>query len=242
MNRVIRQGILISSLLSSALFWNCASDARAEDSYRERRERMVAEQIEKRGIRDEKVLAVMRKVERHLFVPEQYRAYAYIDNALPIGEGQTISQPYIIALMTTVVRPRPDMKVLEIGTGSGYQAAVLAQLCQSVYTIEIVEELGRKAEKILAGLYKNVFVRIGDGYLGWPEEAPFDAILVTCSPTHVPQPLVNQLQEGGRMVIPVGEEGNQNLIVLTKAGGKLRQEAAIPVRFVPMVDSRGKIY
>jgi protein-L-isoaspartate(D-aspartate) O-methyltransferase len=242
MNGMILQKILISSLLMAALFWNCDSYAQAEDYYRQQRERMVAEQIEARGIHDEKVLAVMRKVERHLFVPEEYRQYAYIDNALPVGYGQTISQPYIVALMTAVVKPQPDMKVLEIGTGSGYQAAVLAELCKSVYTIEIVEKMGRQAQKILEGLYKNVRVRIGDGYQGWPGEAPFDAILVTCSPTHVPKPLADQLREGGRMVIPVGKAGDQNLVVLTKSSGKLRQESVIPVRFVPMVDSQGKIY
>lgn len=242
MNRMVLRNILIKSLLVSVLFWNFNSYAQAEDTYRQQRERMVAEQIERRGIHDEKILTVMRKVERHLFVPEEYRKYAYIDNALPIGEGQTISQPYIVALMTAVVKPQPDMKVLEIGTGSGYQAAILAELCRSVYTIEIVETLGRQAQKILEGLYKNVRVRIGDGYQGWPGEAPFDAILVTCSPTHVPQPLAQQLREGGRMVIPVGKAGDQNLVVLTKAAGKLRQESVIPVRFVPMVDSQGKIY
>jgi protein-L-isoaspartate(D-aspartate) O-methyltransferase len=203
---------------------------------------MVAEQIEARGIRDKKILAAMRKVERHRFVPENYRDGAYGDHPLPIGEGQTISQPYIVALMTAVVKPQPGMKVLEIGTGSGYQAAVLAELCKSVYTIEIVEKLGKQAQIILTELYKNVQVKIGDGYQGWPDQAPFDAILVTCSPTHVPQPLADQLREGGKMVIPVGKEGNQNLVVLTKTAGKLLQEAIIPVRFVKMVDSQGKTY
>jgi protein-L-isoaspartate(D-aspartate) O-methyltransferase len=224
------------------LIWTWGIESQAEDTYRSLRERMVTEQIEARGIRDKKILSVMRKVERHRFVPDEYRKYAYIDNALPIGEGQTISQPYIVALMTDVVKPQADMKVLEIGTGSGYQAAVLAELCKNVYTIEIVETLGRQAQKILAGLYKNVQVKIGDGYQGWPEEAPFDAILVTCSPTHVPQPLADQLREGGRMVIPVGKAGDQNLIVLTKSAGKLRQESVISVRFVPMVNSQGKTY
>lgn len=242
MNRTILPNTVIGSLLMLTLFWNFSTDGHAQDIYRSLRERMVAEQIEARGIHEEKVLAVMRKVERHLFVPETYRKYAYIDNALPIGEGQTISQPYIVALMTAVVRPQPDMKVLEIGTGSGYQAAVLAELCKSVYTIEIVETLGRQSQIILEGLYKNVQVKIGDGYQGWSEEAPFDAILVTCSPTHVPKALADQLREGGRMVIPVGKEGRQELVVLTKSAGKLRQESVIPVRFVPMVDSQGKVY
>jgi len=225
------------------LLWGfCGADLQAADTYRRQRERMVSEQIEARGLRDGKVLAAMRKVERHLFVPERYRDQAYGDHPLPIGSGQTISQPYIVALMTAAARPHTDMKVLEVGTGSGYQAAVLAELCKAVFSIEIVEPLGRQAQKNLAGLYKNIQIRIGDGYLGWPEEAPFDAILVTCSPTHVPRPLADQLIEGGRMVIPVGREGDQNLVVLTKNGGKLRQESVIPVRFVPMVNGKGKTY
>lgn len=232
----------LTIILPMLMFFPCLVLAQPEDNYSRQREVMVSEQIEKRGVRDERVLAAMRKVKRHLFVPQQHRQYAYMDNALPIGEGQTISQPYIVALMTEVVRPRPDMKVLEIGTGSGYQAAVLAELCRSVYTIEIVEKLGRQAQKLLSGLYKNVHVRIGDGYQGWPEEAPFDAILVTCAPTHVPQPLVEQLKEGGQMVIPVGQAGRQELFVLTKTAGKLVQKEVIPVRFVPMVDKKGKTY
>ena len=242
MNRIILRNTVIGSLLILISLWNCSVDVQAQDIYRPLRERMVAEQIEARGISDEKVLSAMRKVERHRFVPEKYRGEAYGDHPLPIGEGQTISQPYVVALMTEVVKPQPDIKVLEIGTGSGYQAAVLAELCKSVYTIEIVEKLGRQAQIILAGLYKNVQVKIGDGYQGWPEQAPFDAILVTCSPTHVPQPLADQLREGGKMVIPVGKERNQNLVVLTKTDGKLLQEAIIPVRFVKMVDSQGKTY
>jgi protein-L-isoaspartate(D-aspartate) O-methyltransferase len=167
---------------------------------------------------------------------------AYRDHPLPIGEGQTISQPYIVALMTEAIKPEPGMKVLEIGTGSGYQAAVLAELCQSVYTIEIVEILGRRARQILSGLYKNVHFKIGDGYLGWPEFAPFDAIIVTCSPTKVPQPLADQLKEGGKMVIPVGEAGLQELVVLRKKDGRLERHAIIEVRFVPMVDHKGRSY
>jgi protein-L-isoaspartate(D-aspartate) O-methyltransferase len=221
---------------------NCRADNPREADYTALREKMVAEQLEARGIRDPNVLRAMRTVERHLFVPEMLRHLAYGDHALPIGEGQTISQPYVVALMTEAIRPNPEMKVLEIGTGSGYQAAVLAELCRSVYTIEIVETLGRRAEKILFKRYRNVYVKIGDGYQGWPEGAPFDAILVTCAPSKTPEPLAAQLKEGGRMVIPVGEAGNQELVVLIKKNGRLERQGSVPVGFVPMVDSKGKKY
>lgn len=221
---------------------NCGADTHTERDYALARERMVVEQIEARGIKNSQVLNAMRTVHRHQFVPEKIRNLAYDDHALPIGGGQTISQPYIVALMTEAIHPRPDMKVLEIGTGSGYQAAILAELCKSVYSIEIIEALGKKAERILSRLYKNVHVKIGDGYQGWSEAAPFDAILVTCAPTKVPQPLADQLKEGGRMVIPVGDAGAQELAVLIKKNGRLEQQAVIPVLFVPMVDSRGKPY
>jgi protein-L-isoaspartate(D-aspartate) O-methyltransferase len=233
---------LIQACYLSLLAANYWADVHPEDAYFSEREKMVTGQIEARGIRDPKVLNAMRTVKRHQFVPDRLRDEAYGDYPLPIGEGQTISQPYIVALMTEVVEPKPNMKVLEVGTGSGYQAAVLAELCKSVYTIEIVEILGKQAERVLSRLYKNVHVRIGDGYQGWPEVAPFDAILVTCAPTKVPQPLVDQLKEGGRMVIPVGEAGRQELVVLTKKDGRLQQHAIIPVRFVPMVDRKGKKY
>jgi protein-L-isoaspartate(D-aspartate) O-methyltransferase len=221
---------------------NYWADVHPEDAYLSERERMVTEQIKARGIRDPQVLNAMRTVKRHQFVPDELRDKAYGDYPLPIGEGQTISQPYIVALMTELVKPEPNMKVLEVGTGSGYQAAVLAELCKSVYTIEIVEILGKRAGRILSGLYKNVHVRIGDGYQGWPEVAPFDAILVTCAPAKVPRPLSDQLKEGGRMVIPVGEAWVQKLVVLTKKDDRLQQQAIIPVRFVPMVDHKGGKY
>lgn len=233
---------LIPACFLSLFMASYRADVDPEDAYSHKRERMVAEQIASRGVRDPKVLNAMRTVKRHQFVPDEFRDQAYGDHPLPIGEGQTISQPYIVALMTEVIKPEPHMKVLEVGTGSGYQAAVLAELCNGVYTIEIVEILGKRAERILSGLYKNVRVRIGDGYLGWPEAAPFDAILVTCAPTKVPRPLEDQLREGGRMVIPVGEAWAQELVVLTKKGGRLQQQAIIPVRFVPMVDRKGKKY
>lgn len=218
------------------------ANCRAEGDYNAARERMVAEQIQARGVRDPQVLGAMRKVERHLFVPEAIRHLAYSDTALPIGEGQTISQPYIVAVMTEAIHPEPQMKVLEIGTGSGYQAAVLAELCGSVYTMEIIPSLGERAAAILKKSYRNVQVRIGDGYRGWPEAGPFDAILVTCAPTKIPEPLVAQLKEGGRMVIPVGERWAQKLYVFTKRKGLLEQKDIIDVLFVPMVDTKGGIY
>jgi protein-L-isoaspartate(D-aspartate) O-methyltransferase len=183
-------------------------------------------------------------VERHKFVPRSHWREAYEDHPLPIGEGQTISQPYIVALMTEVLDPDSTMRVLEIGTGSGYQAAVLAEIVDSVYTIEIYEKLGNRADKLLKELgYTNISVRVGDGYKGWVEAAPFDAIIVTCAPTHVPQPLKDQLAEGGRMIIPVGKGvWGQDLVLLTKEKGKLRQESVIPVRFVPMIKEGGGKY
>lgn len=234
--------LFITVYYLSLLAVNCRADVNAEKDYASEREKMVAEQIEVRGIRNPKVLKAMRTVKRHQFVPVALRGMAYSDHPLPIGEGQTISQPYIVALMTEVIKPEPYMKVLEIGTGSGYQAAVLAELCKSVYTIEIVEILGKRAGQILSALYKNVYFKIGDGYQGWPGEALFDAIIVTCAPTKVPQPLADQLKEGGRMVIPVGEAGVQELVVLTKKDGRLQQQAIIQVRFVPMVDRKGEKY
>jgi len=208
------------------------------DSCAEARKRMVREQLEPagRGITHAGVLAAMAKVPRHELVPEPLRSAAYADSPLPIGLGQTISQPYIVAFMTQALDPQPGDRVLEVGTGSGYQAAVLAELVGAVYTIEIVEPLARRAEADLRRLgYSNVFVRAGDGYLGWPEAAPFDAVIVTCAPDHVPEPLTAQLRDGGRMIIPVGPDGgNQQLILLVKQGDRLRRQAVLPVRFVPM--------
>jgi protein-L-isoaspartate(D-aspartate) O-methyltransferase len=198
------------------------------------RERMVARTIEARGVRDPRVLAAMRKVPRHEFVPEAMRARAYDDTPLPIGHEQTISQPYIVAVMTEAARLDADDKVLEIGTGSGYQAAVLAEVAGEVYSIEIVEPLGREAAATLARLgYGRVHLRIGDGYRGWPEAAPFDAILVTAAPLEVPRPLVEQLAVGGRLVVPVGD-GLQELRVITKTPEGTTTETMFPVRFVPM--------
>ena len=199
---------------------------------------MVREQIEGRGIRDADVLRAMRTTPRHLFVPENLREYAYWDHALPIGLGQTISQPYIVALMTELLAPKKTDRVLEIGTGTGYQAAVLAELAKHVYTMEIVAELANSARERLAAMgLRNVTVRQGDGYKGWPEEAPFDRIILTAAPPEVPQKLVEQLARGGRLVAPVGDSpATQELVVVEKTrAGEIRQRAVAPVMFVPMV-------
>jgi protein-L-isoaspartate(D-aspartate) O-methyltransferase len=198
------------------------------------RERMVKEQIEGRGIKDPLTLAALRKVPRHLYVPEPAAAEAYGDFPLPIGHGQTISQPYIVAFMTEALGLRGGEKVLEIGTGSGYQSAVLSEIAGRVYTIEIVPELAAQAGERLARLgHRNVEVRAGDGYLGWPEAAPFDAIIVTAAAPRIPEPLKQQLADGGRLVLPVGDE-DQELIVVTRRGSAYEEHRVLPVRFVPM--------
>jgi protein-L-isoaspartate(D-aspartate) O-methyltransferase len=212
-----------------------ASDFAAE------RQQMVQQQLVARGIHEERVLATMAKVPREEFVPADERAGAYTDHPLPIGYDQTISQPYIVAFMTEQLHPKPSDRVLEIGTGSGYQAAILAELVSEVYSIEIVEPLAKNAEATLQRLgYKNVHVKIGDGYKGWPEPAPFDAIIVTCAPDRVPQPLVDQLKDGGRMIIPVGNRFAQELYLLEKKNGQLKESAVLPVRFVPMAGEATK--
>jgi protein-L-isoaspartate(D-aspartate) O-methyltransferase len=195
---------------------------------------MVVQQIAARGIKDPRVLAAMREVPRHEFVPESVRSDAYLDHPLPIGYRQTISQPYIVALMTEKLELSGDERVLEIGTGSGYQAAILSRLVESVFSIEIVGILAQRAAKDLARLgFDNVEVRAGDGYRGWPEHAPFDAIIVTAAPDHIPQPLVDQLVVGGRMILPVGDR-NQQLVVLRRTPSGVEREQVIHVRFVPM--------
>jgi protein-L-isoaspartate(D-aspartate) O-methyltransferase len=207
----------------------------AEPDFDAARRNMVDQQLEGRDIRSPRVLEAMRKVPRHQFVPENLQHSAYRDRPLPIGHGQTISQPYIVAFMTKQLDPRPTDRVLEVGTGSGYQAAVLAELVETVYTIEIVEPLAAGAKETLKRLnYANVQVKHGDGYKGWPQHAPFDAVIVTCAPDHIPQPLIDQLKEGGRMIIPVGESYNQRLYLLKKEGAEVTQQAVLPVRFVPM--------
>jgi protein-L-isoaspartate(D-aspartate) O-methyltransferase len=198
------------------------------------RERMVRDQLQWRDIKDARVLAAMRKVPRHEFVPGELAASAYDDSALPIGMGQTISQPYIVAYMTEALDLRGNERVLEIGTGSGYQAAVLAEIVQEVYTIEILPQLQEQAAALLAKLgYRNIHFRSGDGYMGWPEHAPFDRVIVTAAPENVPQPLIDQLREGGRMVIPVGVI-TQDLMVIEKEKSGITRRSTIPVRFVPM--------
>ena len=207
-----------------------------DDQWRRMRERLVAEWLVPWGIRDSVTLAAMRAVPRHEFVPPDQRALAYEDIPLPIGHGQTISQPFVVALMTEAVRPRAGMRVLEVGTGSGYQAAVLAQAGCRVWTIEIFAALAKEARARLARLgYANVTVRHGDGYAGWPEEAPFDAIVVTAAADHLPRPLVEQLRDGGRMVIPIGPVGDvQTLWLVTKEGEEISMNEVSPVRFVPL--------
>jgi protein-L-isoaspartate(D-aspartate) O-methyltransferase len=216
----------------------------AADPPRERRlrQRMVEQQIRSRGVTSPQVLAAMAQVPRHLFVPDGERGHAYEDHPLPIGGGQTISQPYIVALMTALLGLPPQSRVLEIGTGSGYQAAVLSRVAAQVYSVEILAELGTRARETLSRLgYENVQVRIADGYRGWPEAAPFDGILLTAAPHAVPPPLIAQLKPGGRMVLPIGGF-DQDLIVLTKQpDGTVKEEKVLPVRFVPMTgEAEGK--
>ncbi len=215
----------------------------SQDEFAALRAKMIRDQIRARGISDEKVLAAFQKVERHRFVSPQYINAAYGDFPLPIGEGQTISQPYIVACMTEILHLKKDDRVLEVGTGSGYQAAVLAQICDTVYTIEIFKSLALEAQKLFRELgYKNIVVKTGDGYYGWVEYAPFDAILVTCAPANVPEPLKAQLAEGGRIIIPVGVSPFQELVLFKKKSGKITHEKVIPVRFVPMTDGKGNKY
>ncbi len=225
-------GILVAVLILGGLFlFYSRADGR---SIEEKREQMVRYQLKARDIKDERVLEAMSKVERHKFVPSRMVPFAYEDHALPIGHDQTISQPYIVALMTQLLQPDKEDIVLEIGTGSGYQAAILAELVKEVYTIEIVEPLGKQAKERLKDLgYKNVEVKIGDGYKGWPKKAPFDKIIVTAAPEEIPDPLIEQLKEGGRMVIPVGDR-QQRLMVVKKTEEGLEKQSTIPVIFVPM--------
>jgi len=196
---------------------------------------MVAIQLKSRGIKDRRVLDAMEKIERHKFVPDQFKLNAYDDEPLPIGGGQTISQPYIVAYMTQALELRGREKVLEIGTGSGYQAAILAELADKVYTVEVYEELARKAQKIVQDLgYHNIEYKIGDGTLGWEEQGPYDAIIVTAAPPKTPEPLKEQIKEGGRMVIPVGHTF-QNLFLFEKTDQKIKKKKLLPVRFVPLI-------
>ena len=219
----------------------CGQKAPLASDLAAQRQQMVQRQLMSRGINDARVLAAMAKVPREEFVAPESRVASYEDGPLPIGYGQTISQPYVVAFMTEQLRPKPSDRVLEVGTGSGYQAAILAELVSEVYSIEIVEPLAKNAEATLQRLgYKNVHLKIGDGYKGWPEAGPFDAIIVTCAPDKVPQQLVDQLKDDGRMVIPVGDRFAQQLYLLEKKNGQLKQSATLPVRFVPMTSEAQK--
>ncbi len=224
--------------LHCALFFfvaTASASAQTIANHAELREKMVRDEIIGAGIKNERVVDAIRKTQRHEFVNPRDRQYAYYDMALAIGEGQTISPPFIVAYMTEQLDPQPSDRVLEIGTGSGYQAAVLSPLVREVYTIEIVDPLGRAAARVIQRLgYKNVFTKIGDGYQGWPDKAPFDKIIVTCSPEKVPQPLVDQLREGGRLIVPLGERYQQMFYLFRKVAGKLESEALRPTLFVPM--------
>jgi len=218
-----------------------ANSSSQEDKWTKAREAMVQQLRDQYQIKDENVLAAMTKVRRHVYIPENYLHYdAYGDHPCPIGNGQTISQPYIVAYMTEIMKIKKGEKVLEIGTGSGYQAAVLAEMGANVYSIEIIQELAKHASRILkAEGYDKVKVLAGDGYKGWPEYSPFDVVIITCAPEQVPKTLVEQLKDGGRMILPLGT-GFQRLVILRKKEGKIEQEFDLPVRFVPMVHGKDK--
>jgi protein-L-isoaspartate(D-aspartate) O-methyltransferase len=234
--------LFFAALFSAVvILWGISGIVRAQDDiFAVKRQQMVEWQIRNRGITDKKVLEAMTKVERHLFVPKGLRKAAYEDTPLPIGNGQTISQPYIVAYMTEAARLGPDDRVLEIGTGSGYQAAILAEIVKEVYTIEILKPLADSARARLKGLgYRNVDVRWANGYKGWPEHAPFDAIIVTAAPPKIPEDLVSQLKVGGRMVVPVGEFF-QELYLVERTDTGFKKSSLLPVRFVPMVKGAGE--
>jgi len=222
--------------LAAAGWLLLTSWAAAQDPTAGRREAMVREQIQARGVRDPRVLEALRAVPRHRFVPDELARSAYEDSPLPIGEGQTISQPYIVGLMTELLAPTPGQRVLEIGTGSGYQAAVLSGLVREVFSIEIKEPLYRRATEILRRLgYANVRTRLADGYFGWPGEPPFDGIIITAAVDHVPPPLLAQLKDGSRLVMPLGNPyGVQSLVVVTREGGEYRVRHVLGVLFVPL--------
>ncbi|MEA1965161.1 MAG: protein-L-isoaspartate(D-aspartate) O-methyltransferase [Candidatus Aerophobetes bacterium] len=229
--------ILLVAGIGGGIFFLISFYRVEEESFKNPREEMVKEQIQKRGIKDEKVIRAMIKVPRHKFVAEHLKPHAYEDTPLPIGMGQTISQPYIVALMTELLQLKKEDKALEVGTGSGYQAAVLAEIVNEVYTVEIIEKLGTRARERLKELdYNKVQVKIDDGYYGWKEYAPYDAIIVTCAAEHVPPPLIRQLKEEGRMCIPVGGPFQvQTLMLIEKKGEKIISRSILPVRFVPML-------
>src|SRR4030042_2887562 len=234
MTFVISAVLILPLVLTECTEGKRASGSNSRKDFKAMREKMVENQIKARGVKDPRVLAALLKVERHRFVPEKYLDSAYSDQPLPIGEGQTISQHYIVGLMTELLELKGNENVLEIGTGSGYKAAILAELAKDVYTIEKIESLASTAEKRLSELgYQNVKVKAGDGYLGGPEAAPFDAIICTAAPDHIPKPLIEQLKEGGRMVVPVGSY-TQELKKIVKRSGKIETTNVISVIFVPM--------
>jgi protein-L-isoaspartate(D-aspartate) O-methyltransferase len=238
----MRGAILPLCLLQAVFVAVGDSQPTALSDFAAARQRMVQEQLSAPGrdIKNRLVLDAMATVPRHEFVPESLRKYAYWDEPLPIGYGQTISQPFIVAFMTEQLNPKPTDRVLEIGTGSGYQAAILSRLVAEVYTIEIIEPLAKRAEADLSRLgFFNVKVLAGDGYNGWPEQAPFDSVIVTCAPDDIPQALIEQLKDGGRMIIPVGAPGDQELYLLRKHGANIEQQAVLPVGFVPMTRKPG---
>ncbi len=235
--------LLLSHLsMGILIFVICNVGLAQPDPYEARRLQMVQQDIEARGVKDKLVLQAMRKVKRHLFVDEAQRRQAYNDHPLPIGEGQTISQPYVVALMTEALALRGNERVLEVGTGSGYQAAILAEIVKEVFTIEIRPGLYAKTRELLQKLgYQNIRTKQGDGYLGWPEHAPFDAIIVTASPNHIPPPLLAQLKEGGRLIIPLGSTVfNQSLTLVTKRRDKLEVKELGSVAFVPLIGAGQK--
>ncbi len=236
--------LLFAVLLTAALFccfiscvpMSYSYSKMEKDEFKVQRHAMVKTQIMQRGIKDNRVLAAMLEVERHMFIPQEMREYAYLDNALPIEKNQTISQPYIVALMSELACIKPDDRVLEIGTGSGYQAAILSKLAKKVYSIEIIKELADKAKERLKKLgYENIEIKCADGYLGWPQEAPFDAIIVTAAAPDIPEELVKQLKTGGRMVIPLGDIFQELYVITKNEDGTIKKEHIIPVRFVPMI-------
>lgn len=232
---VLARTLIAIWLLSGCARTLCAQGGLPFANYQEMRDRLVQDVLVPGGVHDERVLSSIRNTPRHRFVPPTLVNQAYYDRALPIGASQTISSPFIVAMMTQELDTKPEHKVLEIGTGSGYQAAVLSPLVDQVYSIEIVPELGKQARRVLDAVgYKNVFTKIGDGFKGWEEYAPFDRIIVTCSPENVPKPLVDQLVEGGLIVVPVGERFQQTLYLMRKKNGKLEREALRPTLFVPM--------
>jgi protein-L-isoaspartate(D-aspartate) O-methyltransferase len=239
-NRLTRFTITIPLLLLIILSL-CTVSSLAEDTYALRRKTMIGKDIKGRGIKERKVLEVMGRIPRHLFVEENLRDSAYADHPLPIGEGQTISQPYIVAFMTEALKLKQSDRVLEIGTGSGYQAAVLAEMVKEVYTIEIRKSLAEKATARLKDLgYRNIHVKYADGYYGWKEHAPFDAIVITAAANHIPPPLIQQLREGGRLIIPLGSTlYYQTLTLVKKKKDDLDVEQLIPVAFVPMTGATG---